>query len=138
MHLVIVSRGIPVHVQAVRLCTISTELLGQWPVTVRERGHQVSSMLHLDLIGTRVDRHASGVRGQALPCHSCPLQKVVAEHISGLLHLDGDWLRLRLLRHAHACQCHVRGRGTVTRLLEDRTVGRQPLELGLRGCTMSL
>lgn len=97
----------------VRLGAVGTELLGQWPVTVGERGYQVGAMVHLDLIGTWVDGHGSGVRGHALPCHCRSLQEAAAEHVTRLLHLDGDLLLLRRLRHAHARQRHVGGRRAV-------------------------
>lgn len=119
----------------VRLGAVSTELLGELPVAVGEGGHQVGTVLHLHLVGAGADGHAPCVGGHALAGHRGALQEVVADHVTGLLHLDGDLLRLRLLLQAQARQPHGWGGGTVTRLREDCVVGRHPLELGLGGCT---
>lgn len=118
-----------------RLGAVGAELLGKLPVAVGEGGHQVGAVLHLDLVGAGAEGHAPRVGGHALPAHRGPLQEVVADHVAGLLHLDGDLLRLRLLLQAQARQPHVGGRGTVTGLREDCVVGRHPLELGLGGST---
>lgn len=118
-----------------RLGAVGTELLGQLPVAVGEGGHQVSTVLHLDLVGAGADGQAPCVGGHALASHRRPLQEVVANQVGGLLHLDSDLLRLRLLLQAQARQPHVWGRGTVTRLREDCVVGRHALELRLGGGT---
>lgn len=138
MHLVVVGGGIPVHVQTVRLGAVGAELLGQLPVAIGEGGHQVGAVLHLDLVGTGADGHTPRVGGHALPSHRGPLQEVVADHVAGFLHLDGDLLGLGLLLQGQARQPHGWGRGTVTRLREDCVVGWHPLELGLGGCTVGL
>lgn len=119
----------------VRLGAVGAELLGQLPVAIGEGGHQVGAVLHLDLVGTGADGHTPRVGGHALPGHRGPLQEVVADHVAGFLHLDGDLLGLGLLLQGQARQPHGWGRGTVTRLREDCVVGWHPLELGLGGCT---
>lgn len=118
-----------------RLGAVGAELLGELPVAVGEGGHQVGTVLHLHLAGAGADGHGPRVGGQALPGHRGPLQEAAADQVAGLLHLDSDLLRLRLLLQAQARQPHVWGRGTVTRLREECVVGRHPLELGLRGGT---
>lgn len=119
-----------------RLSTVCAQLLGQLPVAVAERGHQVGAVLHLDLAGAGAQRHPPCVGRQPLAAHGGPGQEAAADHVPGLLHLDGDLLGLRLLLlQGQARQPHGWGWGTVTRLWEDRAVGWHPLELGLGGST---
>lgn len=77
------------------LGTVSTQLLGQGPVPIAEGGHQVGTVLHLNLTGT-------GANGKTPPgrAWSCPLH--AAEHVNRLLHLDGHLLGLGRLLYAQA------------------------------------
>lgn len=117
MRLVVVSRGEPIHVQAVGLCTVSTQLLGQGPVPVAEGSHQIAAVLHLKLIG-------AGTHGDAPCSRACSGPRHVAEQVNWFLYLDGHLLHLAGLLQAQAGECHTRRRGTVLGLLlEGRTTG---------------
>lgn len=67
------------------LCIVSAELLGQGSVPIVEGGHQVGTVLHLNLIGTGADRDAPPGGAHSRPWH-------VAEQVNWLLYLDGHLL----------------------------------------------
>jgi len=80
---------------AVGLCAVGTQLLGQGAVPVAEGGHQAGTVLHLNLAGTGAD-------GEASPGRACSCPRHTAEHVNGLLYLDGHLLGLRRLLEAQA------------------------------------
>lgn len=112
------------------LCAVSTQLLGQGSVSVAEGGHQVGAVLHRNLAGTGAD-------GDAPPSRACGRPWQSAEHVNGLLHLDGHLLGLGGLLNAQAGERHGGRRGAVLRLLllEDCTAGGQALKVGGRRST---